>query len=348
MHSQAAYAIFWAPSGYAFPSGYTTAIEDFLKNVATDSGKPSNVYSVSAQYTDGTRPRRLQRLLRRIRRPTRPPTRPAAPVRTYKGFGESFTACITDAKLEAEVESVVAAQGWPRRARGRVLRRPPAPRRQLLRYDAGTECFDKQFCAYHSFSASRRSDLRQHQLLARRRLRLRGRASTPTATPTATSTTPSAASATRPTSRSPTRAERLVRRRRLRERRRVPKLQRRLRPAAGRLRGHPLQPVDRRQPLLPPAGVEQRRRTTAPSGSPPATPSIADPGPSLAGQSASFDGSGSVARRRRHRLLRLGLRRRRHGHRSDPDPHLRRPPAPSPSPSRSKTTAASPTRPPAK
>src|SRR5262245_52898197 len=30
MHSQAAYAIFWAPSGYAFPSGYRAAIEAFL------------------------------------------------------------------------------------------------------------------------------------------------------------------------------------------------------------------------------------------------------------------------------------------------------------------------------
>src|SRR5664279_2883191 len=52
MHSQQSYAIFWAPAGYSFPSGYTTAIEGFLKNVATDSGKASNVYSVSAQYTD--------------------------------------------------------------------------------------------------------------------------------------------------------------------------------------------------------------------------------------------------------------------------------------------------------
>jgi hypothetical protein len=54
MHSHAAYAIFWAPSGYSFPSGYKEAIVEYMKNVAADSGQPTNVYSVSAQYTDKT------------------------------------------------------------------------------------------------------------------------------------------------------------------------------------------------------------------------------------------------------------------------------------------------------
>src|SRR5690349_15456517 len=53
MHSHAAYAIFWVPSGYALPSGYRTGIEAYFQNVVADSGKPGNVYSVSAQYTDG-------------------------------------------------------------------------------------------------------------------------------------------------------------------------------------------------------------------------------------------------------------------------------------------------------
>ena len=80
MHSHAAYAIFWAPSGFSFPAGYTAAIEDFLKNVAADSGKPSNVYSVSAQYTDGTGHAAYSDTYEDAG-PTRPPTRPVAPVR---------------------------------------------------------------------------------------------------------------------------------------------------------------------------------------------------------------------------------------------------------------------------
>ena len=50
MPSHEAFAIFWAPSGYSFPSGYEAGITEYLENVAADSGLSTNVYSVSAQY----------------------------------------------------------------------------------------------------------------------------------------------------------------------------------------------------------------------------------------------------------------------------------------------------------
>jgi PKD domain len=153
MHSQTAYAIFWAPSGYAFPSGYTSAIEEFFKNVAADSGKPSNVYSVSAQYTDKTgRATYNDSFGGSIEDTDAYPTSGTCP--TYKGFGgESFTACISDAKLEAEVDSVVNAQGWPRGLGAEYYVVLP-PQAGSCFDAAGKECFDKQFCAYHSFTES--------------------------------------------------------------------------------------------------------------------------------------------------------------------------------------------------
>ncbi len=54
MPSNTEYAIFWAPAGFSFPSGYQAAITRYLQDVAADSGKPTNVYSVGTQYTDST------------------------------------------------------------------------------------------------------------------------------------------------------------------------------------------------------------------------------------------------------------------------------------------------------
>ncbi|HEY7255898.1 MAG TPA: PKD domain-containing protein [Solirubrobacterales bacterium] len=152
MHSQAAYAIFWAPSGYSFPSGYQTAIEAFLQHVGADSGMPSNVYSVSAQYTDGIGQATYDDSVGGATTDATayPTSGTCAP---YSGLGETFTACITDAKLEAEVNAVVAAQGWPHGLGAEYYLLLP-PHVGSCFDSSGKECFDKQFCAYHSFSAS--------------------------------------------------------------------------------------------------------------------------------------------------------------------------------------------------
>lgn len=149
MHSHAAYAIFWAPSDFSFPAGYTAAIEDFLKNVAADSGKPSNVYSVSAQYTDGAGHAAYSDTFGgSVTDANAYPTSGTCP--TYKGV-ETFTACITDAKLEDEVESVVDTQGWPDGLGAEYYVVLP-PHVGSCFEVAAKQCFDKQFCAYHSFS----------------------------------------------------------------------------------------------------------------------------------------------------------------------------------------------------
>jgi hypothetical protein len=150
MHSQEAYAIFWAPSGFTFPSGYTAAIEEYLENVASDSGKPSNVYSVSAQYDEGgTGNASYSDTFGESVTDTNayPTSGTCAP---YSG-AESFTACITDAKLEDEVESVVNAEGWPDGLEAEYYVVLP-PHVGSCFETAGNVCFDKQFCAYHSFS----------------------------------------------------------------------------------------------------------------------------------------------------------------------------------------------------
>lgn len=153
MHSHKAYAIFWAPSGYSFPAGYAAAIEGFLENVAADSGQASNVYSVSAQYTDGSGQASYSDSYGGSVADTDAyPTAGTCP--TYTGFGgESFTACISDLKLEEEVDAVAEAQGWPTGLGAEYYMVLP-PHAGSCFDAAGAHCFDVEYCAYHSFSGS--------------------------------------------------------------------------------------------------------------------------------------------------------------------------------------------------
>ncbi len=149
MHSHAAYAIFWAPSGYSFPTGYTAAITQYLENVAGDSGKPSNVYSVSAQYTDKSGHATYSDTYGGSVTDTHAyPTSGTCP--TYTA-AESFTACISDAKLEAEVDTVIAEQSWPRGLSAAYYVVLP-PHAGSCFDTGGTECFDTDYCAYHSYT----------------------------------------------------------------------------------------------------------------------------------------------------------------------------------------------------
>lgn len=154
MHSHAAYAIFWAPSGYSFPAGYTAAITEYLERVAADSGKPSNVYSVSAQYTDESGHATYSDTYAGSVNDTHVyPTSGTCP--PYNGFGESFKACITDQKLEAEVETVVSEHSFPEGLGAEyyvVLPPEVGSCFEAAPEEEGESCFDTEFCAYHSYS----------------------------------------------------------------------------------------------------------------------------------------------------------------------------------------------------
>jgi hypothetical protein len=151
MHSQTSYAIFWAPSGYSFPAGYTSAITTYLENVAVDSGKPSNVYSVSAQYTDGTGHATYSDTYGGSVNDTNayPTSGTCAP---YTGPGEIFKACVSDAKIEAEVDAVVAAKSWPHGLGAEYYVVLPPEVGSCFGLTLASGCFDKEFCAYHSYS----------------------------------------------------------------------------------------------------------------------------------------------------------------------------------------------------
>lgn len=153
MNSHEAFAIFWAPSGYSYPSGYEAALTRYLEDVAADSWLSTNVYSVSAQYIGSNGFVNYEDSFGgSVVDPTPYPTSGTCPA--YSGLhGASYTACLTDAIIREEAEAVVEEEGWPSGLGAAYYVVLPPQVGSCFEASGSSSCFDKQFCAYHSFSA---------------------------------------------------------------------------------------------------------------------------------------------------------------------------------------------------
>jgi hypothetical protein len=114
MHSNRTHVVFWTPSGSGlqYDPGYEALVERFLRDVAADSHKPTNVYGLSGQYYE------------------RPGGGIAAYNSTFAGAvattdplppngcampatGPGWTVCLSDAQLENEIRRVVSVNRLP-------------------------------------------------------------------------------------------------------------------------------------------------------------------------------------------------------------------------------------------
>jgi hypothetical protein len=153
MHTNQTYAIYWVPSDqsstYTVDANYTSLIDQFLRDVADDSGKTSNVYASDTQYYDGSGDISYASSFGGSVLDTNsfPPN----------GCSDPYTSvCLTDAQIQQEISNVIAAQearGW--------TPGPSAVFFMLTARGVGS-CFDSsssscaftQYCAYHSSFAS--------------------------------------------------------------------------------------------------------------------------------------------------------------------------------------------------
>lgn len=113
LHSNRTHLIFWQPagSGLAFDPGYEQLIGTFLADVAADSHKTTNTYSLSGQYSDSQGPAAYAStyggpVLDSDPLPPNGCTEPAA-------TGPGWTVCLTDDQLQMEIETVIAADHLP-------------------------------------------------------------------------------------------------------------------------------------------------------------------------------------------------------------------------------------------
>jgi hypothetical protein len=105
--------VYWAPTGYSFPTSYTTIVNQYLTDVATASGKMDNIYAVDSEYyqmTGGTKANVVYNI------------KAGTPVTATDPFPATadpctvnppYTACITDVQLKAELATVLGANNLP-------------------------------------------------------------------------------------------------------------------------------------------------------------------------------------------------------------------------------------------
>jgi len=143
MTTNTSYSIFWVPGGYSIPAGYDTTINQFFTDVAHDSGMGTNVYATDTQYSGihytstfgGTY--------------TDTTAFPSSGCPLYNGLPE----CLTDAQIQAEVNSVIATKGWVKNGTNMFFLFTPQNVGSCFD-SSGSTCAYTAYCAYHGFTNS--------------------------------------------------------------------------------------------------------------------------------------------------------------------------------------------------
>jgi hypothetical protein len=146
MHTNTTYAIYWSPSGYSFASSYISLVNRYFTDVATDSGKSSNVYYTGTQYYDGAGHVAYSSKFGGSTVDTN-----AYPASGCSDSVSSTSVCLSDSQLRAEIKRVAAAKGWgsgPSKVFFLFT-----PRGIGSCYDSA-DCAFSQYCAYHSWIGS--------------------------------------------------------------------------------------------------------------------------------------------------------------------------------------------------
>src|SRR5579862_5421230 len=121
------YTIFWAPSGYSFPDGYTNNLNQYFKDLQADNGKDSNPYVNGTQYYEqnsaGTKTYVQEHSTfsgtytdTNPLPPLDPVNCPDTPVAATNGgasLPSTNAGCVTDAQVQQEISAVVKAHNWP-------------------------------------------------------------------------------------------------------------------------------------------------------------------------------------------------------------------------------------------
>lgn len=143
VHVNHTHAIYWMPSGFSFPTGYAGVINAYFANVAADSGGQQNVYSTDAQYTDSTGNAAYDSTFAGAVTATNAyPANGCTP-------GSGYTKCLTDAQLQAEINTVINANSLPRGINEMYFIFTPAGVDSCTDGSSIT-CASNFFCAYHS------------------------------------------------------------------------------------------------------------------------------------------------------------------------------------------------------
>jgi PKD repeat protein len=149
LHGSAPYLVFWDP-GSQISAADKVLYERYFADVAADSGKATNVFSVGRQFTDSTGFADYNQAWSSSHAITDTQAYPTTGQCTEHSFSGE-TACLFDAQLQAEVTRLIAADGLPTGITGDApiyfVVTPPTVNSCI---SDNTTCADNLFCAYHS------------------------------------------------------------------------------------------------------------------------------------------------------------------------------------------------------
>jgi PKD domain len=169
VHSSKVYTIFWAPSGYYIPPAFQQAVQQYFKDVAAYSYKTGNVYASDTQYYECTwngsactGSKNFVSYNVAWGASNKVTTAfPASGCTNYTlGSGTTSTACLTDAQIQTEINTVVSSKGWQTGLGSEVFMFLPSQvaECQVAGGLVSGQCFDPYsyngFCAYHSSISS--------------------------------------------------------------------------------------------------------------------------------------------------------------------------------------------------
>jgi hypothetical protein len=157
MRTNKVYAIYWIPSGYTVSAQYTSVIDRYFTDVAAASGTADNVYSVGTQFSDTSGAIADQSTFGGSLVDTDAfPAHSSAsdPLNACQGADDADAACLSDPQLQAEIQNVIQAQGWPENATTMYFLMTPQNVGSCLDDPVlGVVCSNGSnvgFCAYHS------------------------------------------------------------------------------------------------------------------------------------------------------------------------------------------------------
>jgi hypothetical protein len=141
MQTNNTYAIYWDPAGFTMQPNYASTIDQFLGDVAADSGKTSNVYYSDTQYYSGTN--NFISYSSAFKGSVTDTT--AFPASGCTDSVAQTTVCLSDDQLRAEIDTVATANNWPRAGSLFFIFTP----QNVGSCDQPGSCAFSTYCAYH-------------------------------------------------------------------------------------------------------------------------------------------------------------------------------------------------------
>jgi hypothetical protein len=104
--------IYWVPGGFTMAPVYKSLINQYIADVAHDSGTPGNVFAINAEYSRATTAAGGDQMKYQITAGT-----PITDTTGYPGGGctpdAGYTACVTEAQLETRLSALLQANALP-------------------------------------------------------------------------------------------------------------------------------------------------------------------------------------------------------------------------------------------